>query len=320
MENKNILITGANGFIGQTLCNAFSKAGYQVRGVVRKKKPSAISINWELLEVGDFSENFDWGHALTGIDVVIHTAARVHQMKESLGNPHALYKRVNTDTTLEVLKQAHQYGVRRFIFLSSIKVNGESTTTTPFSETDPAAPQDPYAISKYEAEEGIQNFCQHHPEISCTIFRLPLVYGVGVKANFAALLRAVQRRYPLPFGAVHNKRSLLYLGNLLSILQADMQQDQIKNQVYLLSDGDDISSATLVQTMAAAYGVQSFLLPIPPSILLGIGACLGKAKAMSRLLGSLQVDSKKVRTSLQWSPPYTVASGLTEMAMQARKN
>ena len=317
MEKKTVLLTGPNGFIGRALCQDLSIAGYQVRGAVRKKVGSPVA--WATIETGDFTKNFSWSPLLSDVDIVIHTAARVHQMKESSGDLHAVYKQANTEPTLQLLQQAHAAGVTHFVFLSSIKVNGESTDSRPFSEKDPASPQDPYSISKYEAETGIQEFCEQHPEISFSIFRLPLVYGVGVKANFSALLRAVQRNYPLPFKSVHTQRSLLYIGNLLSAIQADLQQDKVKNQVYLLGDGDDVSSAALMEKMGDAYGVKPCLLPIPPTVLRAIGICLGKSKAVSRLLGSLQVDTKKVRTALQWVPPYTVATGLAEMARAEQK-
>ncbi len=317
MEKKTVLLTGANGFIGRALCQDLSTAGYRVRGAVREKLGPPVA--WETIETGDFTKNFSWSPLLSDVDIVIHTAARVHQMKESSGDLYAVYKQANTEPTLQLLQQAHAAGVTHFIFLSSIKVNGESTDFRPFSEKDLASPEDPYSVSKYEAERGIQEFCEQHPEISFSIFRLPLVYGVGVKANFSALLRAVQRKYPLPFKSVHNQRSLLYMGNLLSAIQADLQQDKVKNQVYLLGDGDDVSSAALMEKMGAAYGVKAYLFPIPPIVLRTIGICLGKSKAVSRLLGSLQVDTKKVRTALQWVPPYTVATGLAEMADAEQK-
>ena len=320
MENKIILITGANGFIGAALCKAFSTAGYQVRGVVRKIASGTLPTKWEMIEVGDFSNHIEWAPLLRNVHTVVHTAARVHQMKENSNNPSEIYRQVNTDATLQLLQQANQSRVSKFIFLSSIKVNGEDTIAAPFTEEDKVSPQDPYALSKYEAEIGIQSYCVINPSISFTIFRLPLVYGPGVKANFASLLHAVKRKYPLPLGAIHNQRSLLYIENLISVVQIELQQDQIKNQLYLLSDGDDVSSADLVQRMGAAFGVKPRLLSVPPFLLVGLGYCLGKTKAISRLLGSLQINSNKVRTLLQWTPPYTVASGLAKMAIESGKS
>jgi len=248
-----------------------------------------------------------------GIDVVIHMAAKVHVMIDDSTNLLSEYRRINTLGTLQLLRQATTAGVKRFVYISSIKVNGEKTFLKPFAEHDKPDPTDPYSISKWEAEQGIIEWCSKH-NIQYTILRLPLVYGKGVKANFAKLIKLTKSGLPLPMGAIKNQRSLLYLGNLTSALLTILQMPASANKTYLLSDGDDVSTPQLIQLIANAYQVKARLFSVPIFIFKLLGKLSGKSAAVDRLLGSLQVDASKIRQELNWQPPYTVASGLGDMA------
>jgi len=249
----------------------------------------------------------------------VHTAARVHQMQETVNDPLREYCSTNTTGTLCLLESAQLAGVKKFIFLSSIKVNGESTTDKPFSELDVPCTEDPYGLSKWEAEQGIAELCKSSAT-DYTIVRLPLVYGYGVKANFAKLIKLVNSKIPLPMGAINNKRSLLYIGNLTAALQAIIQNPNSKNKTYLLSDNNDVSTPDLVRAIAVAYGIKPKLIAVPVFLFKLLGIVTRKQKAISRLLGSLQVDSSKIRHDLNWQPPYTVAAGLAEMVSFEREN
>ena len=317
---KKILITGANGFIGKNLIEALSTTDYKINAAIRQSA-NAKFINRKapvIMPIEKIDQATNWDSALDGVDIVIHTAARVHQMQDRSEDPMIEYRNVNRDGTLHLLSEANKMGIKHFVFLSSIKVNGESTTATPFIEEQMVNPDDPYGLSKWEAEQGIIEFCQTH-SIQYTIIRLPLVYGCGVKANFANLLDKVKRRYFLPLGNIGNQRSFLYIGNLTAAIQKIIENPNAKNQTYLLSDNDDLSTASLVKKIAQAYGVKPRLLNIPISLLTLLGKLTGKSKAISRLTSSLQIDSSKIRQQLDWQPPYTVVSGLQEMIEQERQ-
>lgn len=260
--------------------------------------------------VGAIDGHTAWTAALSGVSTVVHAAARVHVMSDSSADPLAEFRRVNVDGTLNLASQAAAAGVKRFVFVSSVKVNGEQTLAgQPFSEADVGAPQDAYGQSKHEAEMGLRALASD-TGMEVVIIRPPLVYGPGVKANFAALMRAVQRGWPLPLGAVHNQRSLVALDNLVDLIVTCLDHPAAANQTFLVSDGQDLSTAQLVQGMAQAAGVSARLLPVPVWALQAGAGLLGTGAAVQRLCGNLQVDISKARSLLGWVPPVTVAEGL----------
>ncbi len=244
-------------------------------------------------------------------DVVFHLAARVHVMREPSSDPAALYRLANATGTLVLARAAARAGTRRFIFLSSVKVNGESTETGhPFTAADNPAPQDPYGISKLEAEQGLRQIAAE-TGMEVVIVRPPLVYGPGVKANFASLLRAVQRGLPLPLGAVTgNRRSLVALDNLVDLLMTCIDHPAAGNQTFLVSDGEDLSTTALIRRMGQAMGKPVRLVPVPSALLHAGATVIGKGSVAQRLLGNLQVDIAHTRTTLGWTPPISVDEGL----------
>ena len=285
----NLLITGGTGFVGQAL--------------VRRLGPLPI----RLATRGDSAS---WEKVLVGISTVVHLAARVHIMQDTEADPLAAFRFVNVDGTLNLARQAAAAGIRRFVFISSVKVNGESTQPgRAFTEVDAAAPQDAYGQSKHEAEQGLRQLSAD-TGMEVVIIRPPLVYGPGVKANFAALMRAVQRGWPLPLGAVHNQRSLVALDNLVDFIVTCITHPQAANQTFLVSDGQDLSTTELVRGMAHAAGVPARLLPVPVWALQAGAALLGEGNAVQRLCGNLQVNMSKARSLLAWVPPVSVQEGL----------
>ena len=273
--------------------------------------------DFEGVVVGAIDAETQWSEALRGIDTVVHLAARVHVMNDASENPMAEFRRINVAGTLNLARQAAAAGVKRFVFISSVKVNGERTAPgRPFTETDAPNPQDAYGQSKHEAEQGLRLMAED-TGMEVVIIRPPLVYGPGVKANFAALMRAVQRGWPLPLGAVHNQRSLVALDNLVDFIVTCITHPKAANQTFLVSDGQDLSTTELVRGMAKAAGVPARLLPVPVWALQAAGALLGKGDAVQRLCGNLQVDISKARQLLGWVPPVSVEEGL-KMAMRVQ--
>jgi UDP-glucose 4-epimerase len=263
----------------------------------------------EYVKTGDLSTANLAGVA-AGCQIVVHTAARVHVMGDSGPSALAEYRRVNVEGTLNLAREAARSGVRRFIFLSSIKVNGESTAAgARFRETDDANPQDPYSVSKWEAEAGLRELCAR-AGMEYVVVRPPLVYGPGVRANFLALATAVKRGIPLPLGAVQNRRSLIATDNLVSFLQQCLEHPAAANETFLVSDGQDLSTAELVRGMAAALHRPARLLPVPCGLLRVAGSLTGRQLQIQRLLENLQIDIGKARQQLSWSPPFTVQQGL----------
>jgi nucleoside-diphosphate-sugar epimerase len=252
----------------------------------------------------------DWAEALANEQVVIHTAARAHIMKDEVPDPLAEYRKVNLEGTLNLARQAAQAGVKRFIFISSIKVNGEQTPLgKPFTPEDTPAPEDPYGISKYEAEQGLQQLAQE-TGMEVVIIRPPLVYGPGVKGNFASMVRLVEKGIPLPLGAIHNKRSLVALDNLVDLIITCIDHPAAANQVFLAGDGEDLSTTELLRGVANAMGKPARLIPVPAGVLMLGATVLGKKAMAQRLLGSLQVDISKAREVLGWEPVVSVETAL----------
>jgi nucleoside-diphosphate-sugar epimerase len=307
-----ILVTGASGFVGKSLTAQLFGQGHSVCAAVRSL--STTMEDTEIMVVGEVNGETDWAKALKDVDVVIHLAARVHVMAEHSANPLAEFRKVNVEGTLNLAQQAAKAGVRRFVYMSSVKVNGEHTEIDkPFSETDASNPQDAYGVSKCEAEQGLKRIAEE-TGMEVVIIRPPLVYGAGVKANFASMLRTVKRGIPLPLGAIHNKRSFVYVDNLVSLILRCIDHPAAANQTFLVSDGHDISTTELLLGCADALGVKARLLPIPQKLVEVCAAILGKRDVAQRLCGNLQVDISKARTLLGWIPPISVADGLKATA------
>lgn len=309
-----ILVTGANGFVGAALCRHLEAKGYGVRRALRSA-PAAGAAPGDYVAVGELAAAQDWSAALAGCEAVVHLAARVHVMNDGAADPLAEFRRVNVDGTLNLARQAARRGVRRFVFVSSVKVNGEATLPgKPFTEEQPAAPQDPYGVSKHEAELGLRALAKE-TGMQVVIVRPPLVYGPGVRANFRALARAVQARLPLPLAWVDNRRSLVGLDNLADFLRVCLEHPAAAGQTFLVSDGEDLSTPDLVRRMAAAVGRRALLLPVPTALLVGGATLVGKRDVARRLCESLQVSIDKARGLLGWAPPASVDQQL-RLALQ----
>lgn len=301
-----VLVTGATGFIGRAFCAAASD--HHVRRAVRNVQAGDTAA----VAVGELAPDTDWRPALEGVQCVVHLAARTHVLRETAGDPLTEYRRINTEATLRLAEQAVHMGVRRLVYMSSVKVNGEATQR-PFTERDAPQPEDGYGLSKWEAEQALGRLAGP-AGLEVVILRPPLVYGPGVKGNFRRLLDVVAHRVPLPFASIDNRRSLLYVGNLVDAVLAAMVSPQAAGKTYLLSDGEDVSTPELVRAMAGALGVAPRLLPCPVSWLALAGAVTGRRAAVARLTGSLQVDNAAARRELQWQPRCTLAQGLAETA------
>lgn len=299
----NILVTGATGFVGNALCDYLALRGHRVIPASRHQAGRAGEA-----VVGEIDGATDWTVALTGCDAVVHLAARVHVMDDAALEPRTLYQATNAEGTLNLARQVAQGGVKRFVFISSIKVNGEGQYE-PYRETDSPAPEDAYAISKWEAEQGLQRIAQE-TGLEVVILRPPLVYGPGVKANFLRLMQTIERGWPLPLGAIHNRRSLLYLGNFVDAIRLCVEHPAAAGQTFLLDDGQPISTPELVRAVAHAMGRPARLLTVPVGVLGLVGALLGKRATVARLTGSLYVDSSLIRSRLGWAPPFTLQQGL----------
>jgi nucleoside-diphosphate-sugar epimerase len=371
----NVLVTGANGFIGRALCKRLLADGYQVRGAVRSQEKTEVGclrsdVGGLRAMVGNIGPETDWSEALDGIDRIVHLAARVHVMRESAADPLVVFRQVNVEGTKCLAIAAANAGVKRFVYISSVKVNGEGTDPQitqitrirekgtgiktnsgiegfrnlgierrkgrrsavyaklrrarevrgqegelkeVFSERDIPEPQDPYAVSKWEAEQGLMAIAEE-TGLEVVIIRPPLVYGPEVKANFRSLMKWVQRGVPLPLGAVHNKRSFVALDNLVSFIIHCIDHPKAANEVFLISDDEDISTTKLLQKMARAFGKRSFLLPVPVGLMTFVAGLLGKRDVADRLFGSLQVDSSKARDLLGWETVVSMDESLRKTA------
>ncbi len=308
-----VLVTGAAGFIGRGLCNTLASRGFDVVPTVRCGPVG------DEIAVGDIGPETDWRRALaTQPEVVVHLAARVHVMKDDEADPLESYRAVNVEGSLNLARQASAAGVKRLVYLSSIKVNGESTSAgQPFKADDAPAPEDPYGISKHEAEQMLRQIA-NETGMEVVIIRPPLVYGLGVKGNFSLLVRWIRKGTPLPLGAVHNKRSLVALENLVDFIAlcADLRRSpRAANEVFLISDGEDVSTTELFRKVANAYNVAPRLLPIPVIWTQTIARLLGKRVVSDRLLGSLVVDCSKARDLVGWKPVVSMDEQLKKMAL-----
>jgi nucleoside-diphosphate-sugar epimerase len=315
---KNILVTGATGFVGRALCSYLVEKSFNVRGtLLASENPSALAHGVELVIVESLGADTSWSSALVGIDTIIHLAARVHIMDDPSADPLTEFRKVNVEGTARLAREAAKAGVKRFIFISSIKVNGEENSV-PYTPASPPKPADPYGISKWEAEQALRTI-EAETGLEVVVVRPTLVYGPGVKANFLKMMQTVQRGIPLPFASIQNKRSLIYVGNLVDALALCATHPAAAGKIYLVSDGEDVSTPELVRRVASALGVRARLLPFPMSWMKLAGKLTGKSGAVNRLTGSLTVDSSKMQQELGWKPPFTMEEGLRETAEWFKK-
>lgn len=301
-----ILVIGANGFVGTALHARLRLEQLPVLAVSRSPAPGCTAI-------GSMDAATDWSPILRGVDSIVHLAARVHVMHDVENNPLAAFRAANVESTINLARQAAQNGVRRFVFISSIKVNGETSGTNPFTTEDRPAPVDPYGISKREAEDALLRVAAE-TRMEVVVIRPPLVYGPGVKANFQAMMRWLKRGLPLPLGAIDNRRTLVGLDNLVDLIATCIEHSAAANQVFLAGDGEDISTSDLLRRLAVALSVPARLLPVPASLLEFAAAMVGKRAVARRLCGNLQVDISKARNILGWYPPVSVDEGLRRTA------
>jgi len=336
---KKILVTGPDGFVGAAVCHELLHRKYFVRGAQWYDTP--LSAGCESVVVGDIGAETDWSDALSEVDAVVHLAARVHIMQDRADDPLMEYRKVNVRGTQSFAEEAAKAGVKQFVFLSSVKVNGEFTeqeisksvnhlssgltskaVISPqevFKETDDACPEDPYAISKWEAEQVLWNI-ETRTGMAVTILRSPLIYGPGIKANFLKLIQLIDRGIPLPFGCIHNKRSLMGLTNLVDLICCSLKHPAAANKTFLVSDGEDVSTPELVQRIAQALGKNPRLLPIPEWVMKLGSKLTGKSAQIKRLCSSLLIDSSKVRRILGWRPACTMEEELARVAKWFRNN
>ena len=303
-----ILVTGANGFVGRALCAALGLQGHLVCSATRTlpDRPQTLSF-----AVGNIGPQTDWSAAVAECDAVVHLAAHAHVMRRQAGDAAGAFHRVNVEGSENFARQAARAGVRRFVFLSSVKVNGEASAERPFVESDPVMPRDAYGVSKAEAEKRLRTISTE-TGMEVVVVRPPLVYGPGVKANFLSLLRAVDSGVPLPLSSISNLRSLVYVGNLVDALGTSLEHQAAANRTFFVSDDHDVSTPQLIREIAFALGKKPMLFPFPPALLRGAGLLTRRKEQVARLTGSLQVDVSSIKTMLDWQPPFSLQQGLAQ--------
>ncbi len=311
-----VLVTGADGFIGRAACRRLRRAGHDVRAAVWEPGPCDLE-GCEITRIGAIGPRTEWAAALVGVRAVVHLAARVHVMDDREADPLRAYRTVNAEGTGRLAEEASRAGVGRIVFVSTIKVNGERTTDRPFTEDDVPAPEDPYGLSKLEGEEALRRAAKGN-DMDFVILRLPLVYGPGVRANFERLLRMVDRGWPLPLGRVANRRSFIGRENVADLLARAVDDVRAAHRLFLVSDGDDVSTPELIRRIARSLGRPVRLWPVPIGLLRGAARLTGRQAVVDRLCGSLVVDSTKVRTTLDWTPPCTMEEELKRAARAFR--
>lgn len=312
-----ILLTGATGFVGKAILKRLMQQPKLMIRTYGRRVPVSLSVENVCAVshvIGEISRTVDYTPAISDVDVVIHCAAQTHVMDKSVNNAANIYTDINIDGVLNLARHAAAAGVRRFIFVSSIKVNGESTAIgSAFKYTDNAMPEDPYGVSKAEAEDGLWQISKE-TGMEIVIIRPPLVYGPGVKANFSSMMRLVSKSLPLPLGAIKNKRSMVALDNLVDLIVTCVEHPKAANQIFLVSDDQDMSTTELLQKMAHAFEKKAKLIPIPMSWIKWVATLLGKKVVADKLCGSLQVDITHTKETLGWKPPVTMEQQLAKIA------
>jgi nucleoside-diphosphate-sugar epimerase len=304
---KRILVTGASGFIGRYVCPFLKERGFFVKAAVRSDTRDVQGAD-EVVTMGDLSEATDWRQALSGIDIVIHCAGRAHIMEEAETDPMEAFRKVNVWGTKRLAQQAGAAGVEKFIFISSVKVNGEGGLK-PYTEKDAPDPKDPYGASKREAEDVLACLAAQEG-LRTVILRLPLVYGPGVKANFKNLMRIAAAGFPLPLAGISNRRSFIYLGNLADALLTCMTHPLAVGETFLVSDGMDVSTSDLIKMLARSMNKRAVVFSLPVRLLRALFKMAGKTEELEKLTGSLTVDTSKIRDLLGWKPPFTLGEGI----------
>lgn len=307
-----LLITGSTGFIGSSLTQHLHQKGYSIIAAMRQINDS-FSPDIKQVSVTDLLPSTNWTYAINKVDTIIHLAARAHILKDQATDPLASFRETNTYTTLNLAQQAANAGIRRFIFISSIRVNGNQTYAKSFTAEDIPTPTESFAISKHEAEIGLRQIAAK-TGMEVVIIRPPLVYGANAPGNFGQLIKTVARGIPLPLGDIHNQRSLVALPNLIDLITTCIDHPAAANQTFLVSDGEDLSTTELLQRLSHALGKPARLLPIPQSWLETTLTLLGKRSIAQRLCGNLQVDISKTRDLLSWTPPISVDEALRQTA------
>ena len=301
-----VLVTGASGFVGRALVVRLALDPKLCIRAALRRHAGTLPAGVESATVADLDDQTNWRSAVAGADAIVHLAARAHVMRDTASDPLREFRRVNVAGTLALARQAADAGARRFVYVSSVKVNGEQGL---YTEADVPVPRDPYGASKLEAEAGLRELAAG-TGLEIVIVRPPLVYGPGVKANFDALIGAIARGIPLPFGAVRNRRSLVALDNLVDFIVMALDHPAAAGETFLVSDGHDLSTPDLIRGLARAMRRPARLIPVPPFLLMAAATVGGRRDFAQRLLGSLQVDISKARRVLGWSPPISVEEGL----------
>jgi nucleoside-diphosphate-sugar epimerase len=315
----NILVTGANGYVGRFLCTRLLAEAYSVRGTLLAfENPLSLVAGVEPTVIEPLGPDTLWQQAMKGIDMVIHLAARVHIMDDPSADPLTEFRKVNTEGTWQLAREAAKAGVKRLVFISSIKVNGEESPTS-YSVESHAQPTDPYGISKWQAEQALRKI-EAETGLEVVVVRPTLVYGSRVRANFLYMMKIISSGIPIPLASITNKRSLIYVGNLVDALATCATHPDAAGKTYLVSDGEDVSTPELIRRTASALGVPARLFPAPVSLMKLVGKLTGKSGAVNRLTGSLTVDSSKIRQELGWKPPFTMEEGLRETATWFKSN
>lgn len=326
---KKVLVTGANGFVGRRVCLLLQKEGYKVRGAVRdydghrdadKAKNAALVNN--IVSVGNIDGSTDWSEALDDIDIVVHLAARVHVMQETSKTPLESFRSVNVHGTEQLARMAIEKGVKRFVYISSISIHGNSTGDRAYTEDDEAQPHSPYAISKWEGELALRKI-ENESDLEVVIIRPPLVYGEGVGGNFLRLMQWTHRGFPLPLKKIMNKRSFIGIENLVDLIACCVSNPNAAGETFVASDGEDLSTPDLIERVAKLMDRSARLIPVPVRVIRKLGKIAGKEDVLDRLCNSLQVDAKKARCMLDWKPRVSLDEGLSRTVkwyMEQNKN
>jgi len=307
-----LLVTGGSGFIGKAVCENLKKKNYKIN-ITSRRDIIKNSNDVKVYNINEIDGNTDWFQALTAVSCIIHCAAKTHMMNNDKQNSLSSFRKINVKGTLNLAKQASACGVKRFIFLSSIKVNGERTEKSSiFRHNDIPKPEDSYGKSKWEAEKGLWEISKQ-TGLEVVIIRAPLVYGPGVKGNLERLIKIIKSRIPLPFSLIKNQRSLVGIDNLVDLIVRCIDDHKASGNTFLVSDEEDISTPDLVRQIASSMGLSVRLFPIPLSLLKFFGFLLGKKTEIDRLVGSLRIDNSYTKEILNWTPPLSVEEGIRRM-------